>query len=146
VSVRVRAHHVENVANSLITDRVTQVDQGPSNAIVAPGAVLLGQAHDERLELCVNLWATRRTPVLGDIKLLRDELTMPGQDGVRLDDRGDLCQSLLAQPLADLGEGFPLPVSQAYAAGDLVTEKPVLRHQVFVAQQEFFVHRSGGIG
>ena len=83
--------------------------------------------------------------MLGAIELLRDELTVPGQDGVRLDDRGYLCQSLLAQLLADLGEGFPLPVSQVDAAGDLLAEKPVLRHQVLVAEQEFLVHRSSDI-
>ena len=73
-------------------------------------------------------------------------LPVPGRTVSRLDDRGYLCKRLLAQPLADLGEGLPLPVSQAYAAGDLLTEKPVLRHQVLVTQQEFLVHRSGDIG
>ena len=83
--------------------------------------------------------------MLGAIELLRDELTVPGENRVRLDDRGYLCQSLLAQLLADLGEGFALAVSQAYAAGDLLAEKPILRHQVLVAEQKFLVHRSSDI-
>jgi hypothetical protein len=43
-------------------------------------------------------------------------------------------QRLLAQLLADLGQGFALAVSQPHTARNLMTQDAILCHQILVAQ------------
>src|SRR5215510_16450916 len=49
---------LQDVADGLITDRQAQVGQRADNPIVAPGAVFLGHADHQGLELWANFWAT----------------------------------------------------------------------------------------
>jgi hypothetical protein len=55
-------------------------------------------------------------------------------------------QRLLAQSLAQLGECLPLSVAQAHAARDLLAQNTVFRDQIFIANQEFPVHRARNVG
>lgn len=50
------------------------------------------------------------------------------------------CHHLLAQPLANLGEGLPFPIVQPDAALNLMAQDAVLRHQIFVAEQPCLLH------
>ncbi len=130
---------LKNIPHGLIADGISQVLQGARDAVIAPGAILLGHAHHQVLQLLVYAGSSWRGPVLRAIKLLRHELTMPGQNRVGLHDGGNLLQRLLAQLLADLCEGFALAVGQVDPSLDLLTQDAVLRRQVFVAEQEGLV-------
>ena len=73
--------------------------------VIAPRAILLGHADDQRLQLLGNHGATGSLALCGAIKLLGHELAVPTENGVGLDDRRHFRQRLLAQLLADVGEG-----------------------------------------
>jgi hypothetical protein len=52
-----------------------------------------------------------RPPLLGAVKLLGDQFAAPGEEGVRCDDGGDVCQGFVAQLLADLRQGLALAIT-----------------------------------
>jgi hypothetical protein len=120
--------------------------QGASNAVIAPRAVFLGQAHHQGLPLLVDLRASHRLLLSGAIKLLCDKFAMPRENGIRREEAGHLFQRVLPQFLANGGQRPSLGVSQSHAAGDLVAQDTILRNQVFVAEQEFLMDRPGNIG
>src|SRR5712691_241143 len=130
---------LQDVAHGLITDGVAQIGQCPHNAIVAPRTVLVRHANDQRLQLLVNGGSPWALPVFGAIKLLGHELTVPTKNRVGLDDRGHLLQGLLAEFLADCGQGFAFTVTQPDAPLDLVAEDAIFRDQVLIAQQQFLI-------
>jgi hypothetical protein len=69
---------------------------------------------------------------LGAVKLLGHERAVPAENRVGLDDLRHFLQSLLSQPLADLGQGLALAVTQPHAPFDLIAQDAILRHQVLV--------------
>jgi hypothetical protein len=73
---------LEDISHSLITDRVAQMSQGTDNPIVAPGAILSSQTHDQSFQVFVDPRAAWGLPLLGAIKLLGDQLPMPREDRV----------------------------------------------------------------
>src|SRR5438270_2558231 len=91
----------QNIAHGLVTDREPEVGQGADDPIVAPGAILLRQAHDQRLQLWIDGGASWGLPLLGAIKLLDDQCAVPAKNRLGLDDRGDFFQGLLAQLLTN---------------------------------------------
>jgi hypothetical protein len=124
---------LEDVAHGLVTDRRAQVGQDPHDAIVAPRAIFLRQAHHQRLQLRVNRGTSWGLALLGAVTLLGHELTVPGEDGVGCDDLRDFLQGLLAQLLADHRQGLALAVTQSETPLELVAQDAVLRHQVLIA-------------
>src|SRR5262249_39892152 len=87
---------LENVPHSLIADRITQMPQSSHNAVIAPRTTLLGETHDQGLGCGIDWGAPKRLALLGTVNLLRDELPMPCQNRLRLDDRSDFGQRLLS--------------------------------------------------
>ena len=73
------------------------------------------------------------------VTLLRHEFTVPAENRVGFDDRRHVLEGLLAQLLADHGEGLALAITQPEATFELVAEDAVFRHQIFVAQQQFLI-------
>ena len=67
---------------------------------------------------------------------------MPPQNRFRSDDLRYLSERFPTQSLGNLGQADALRVCEQYSPLDLVTEDSVLRHQVFVAQQEFLIDDS----
>jgi hypothetical protein len=57
----------------------------------------------------------------------------------------DFAAAPASPTLADLGKSLPFRVSQAHMPCDLLMEDPGRRQQVLMAQQEFFVRRSGDL-
>ena len=97
---------LEDVTHGLVADRIAEVGQGSDDAIIAPGAILLCQAHHQSFYLRVDRGTSETLTLLGAIKLLSDELAVPGKNGVGLHDVCHFCQGLLSQLLVDLGEGL----------------------------------------
>jgi hypothetical protein len=77
----------------------------------------------------------------GTITLLGDQRAVPAENGVRLDDLRHFLQSLLAELLADLGEGLTLAIIQPDTPLKLVAQDPILRHEIFIAQQQLLIDR-----
>jgi hypothetical protein len=50
---------------------------------------------------------------------------VPGENRIRFDNRGNLFECLLAELYTDLGEGFPLTVTEPDTASDLGAENAV---------------------
>lgn len=131
---------LQDVAHRLIADGIAQVRQGADDAIITPRAICLRHADDQCFQLLVDLWASWSLPMLGALKFPSDQLPVPRQDRIGCDDRGDLCQRLLAQLLANGLQGFPFAIAQPHAALYLVAEDTVLRHQRLVPEEEVLVH------
>ena len=70
---------------------------------------------------------------MGAVELLRNELAVPGQNGVRFDHVSHVLQGFLPQLLANHGEGLPLAITQADSTFDLRAQETILRHQLLVA-------------
>src|SRR5881397_2070802 len=121
---------LQDVAHGLVTDGVPEVGQGADDPVIAPGAILLGHANDQRLQLLVDHGATRSLTLFGAVKLLRHELAVPAEDRVRLDDSGHLRQCLFAQLLTNLGQGLALAISQPHTTFDLAAKNAIFGHQV----------------
>ena len=51
---------------------------------------------------------------------------MPGEDGVRHGNGGNLCQDLLAELMTKLGKYFTIALCQWHATVDLLTEYAIL--------------------
>src|SRR5262249_10563301 len=106
------AMSLQDIAHGLVTDGVPEVGQGADDPVIAPGAVLLGHADDQRLQLRVDAGATRSLALLRAVKLLGHELTVPAKNRVRLDDRGHVLEGFLAQFLTNLGQGLAFTIRQ----------------------------------
>ena len=119
---------LEDVPHRLGTDRQAQVGQGADDPVIAPGAILLSHAHDQRLQLRGDPGAPRGLTLHGAVKLLGHELAVPAEHRVRLDDRGHVLQGLLTQLLADVGEGCALAIAESHAPLKLVAQDAILRH------------------
>src|SRR5215510_7439137 len=70
---------LENVPHRLVTDRIAQIRQRSSNAIIAPGTIVLSHADNQGLQLWVYFGTTGSLALGGAIKFLGDELAMPGE-------------------------------------------------------------------
>src|SRR5215510_9153308 len=109
----------ENIADRLVADAIAQVGHGTGNAVIAPRAILSGHPHYQILDLLTDAGTSNRRARQG-VNGLVYELTMPGEDGVGLRNRGDLCQSLLPELLPQLGEGGALGVGERHPTFNLV--------------------------
>src|SRR5262249_42312120 len=85
---------LENVAHGLVTDREAQVGESANDPVIAPGAIRLGHTHDPGLDLLVNHRAARSLTLARAVELLRNELAVPGENGVRFNDAGYFLQGL----------------------------------------------------
>jgi hypothetical protein len=68
------------------------------------------------------------------IKFLGHKLAMPGEYGIGFDDGGDVFEGLLAEFLADLGEGLTLGASELYTSFNLLAQDAIFGSEIFIAQ------------
>jgi hypothetical protein len=129
----------QDVPHGLVTESVPEIGQGADNAIIPPGTILLRHTHHQRFYFLADRGASRTLALLGAVKFLRDKFAVPAKDGVRLDDLGHFRERLLAQLLADLGQGLTLAVTQPYTSLELIAKNAIFGHQILVAQQQFLI-------
>jgi hypothetical protein len=133
----------QDVAHSLVADAIAQVGQGTHNAVIAPRTILAGHPHHEVFDLFRNARTANRFRGLGTIALPVRAYAVPGKNGVGLGNCRNLCQGLLAQLLAHLGECLAIVIRKLHATSDLLTEHAILGDQVRIAKPELFVNRRG---
>jgi hypothetical protein len=105
----------------------------------------LGRPHDQGFQLLVDLWPPSSLALRRAVELLRHQRAVPGEDCVRLDDRGHFRQRVLAQLLAHLGQGRALAIAQADATVDLVAKHAIFGHEVLMAHSQFLIDSPGDI-
>jgi hypothetical protein len=130
---------LQDVAYGLVSDRVAQVRQGTNDPVIAPGAVLLGHADDQRFQLRISRGTPWGLTLGGAIKLLGYELAVPSQDRIRFDDGGHGFQGFFPQLSTNLGQGYAFAIRQPHTALELVAQDTILCHQILVTQQQFLI-------
>jgi hypothetical protein len=122
-----------------------EIADRPGDAVVAPGRVLLCHGHDQFFDLGRNRWPAVTFLQLRTVEFLRDQLPVPFQDRLRLDDRDGVSHQL------SHGDGLfrkdaPFGIGQQNPLADLVTQNTVLLKHIFDPSQELFVDFSCRIG
>jgi hypothetical protein len=141
-----KAPALENIAYGLIADVVAQLGESTGNAVITPGTILLGHVDDQVFEFPVDTRSSHGLSLRGAIEFLSHQLAMPGENRLGFDDGSDFLQRLLAEFLADLGQGLALGVGKLDPPCNVVAQNPILFDHVCVAQQELFLHRTGDTG
>src|SRR5215469_15211771 len=100
----------QNVSHGLIRDDVAEIGQRAHDPVVAPARILPCHLHNQRLQFRLDFRPTGIAAVFGSIELLRDELSVPSQNGVRLGNTGHLRQRLSAEALTNLSERGPFRI------------------------------------
>ena len=80
---------------------MTEYLECTGDAIVSPAAILTSQADDEFSDLTSDGRSTWVEAVPGAVKLLRNQLAKPSQDGVRFGGRGNWLEPLTSESFAD---------------------------------------------
>ena len=89
----------EDALDRVPVDLVSQVRQSVTNASVTPGRTISRHRQDELHDVLLRSrppWA----PLFRSVVLLRHEATVPSQDRVGRNDRGDLYENLSAHNLS----------------------------------------------
>ena len=101
---------LQDVPHSLIPDGVAEIGQRAHHSVVAPAGILSRHFDDQLLQFRLDRRPAGIAALFGSIELLRNELPVPSQNGVRLGNAGDLCQRLPPEALTNLGEGGPFRI------------------------------------
>ena len=136
---------LQNVADRPIADLVSEIGERSGDAIVAPASILGGEVDDEPFDLLADRRSTSPSSFLRSVELLRDQTSMPREDGLRLDDRCNLSERSTTKSLTDLREYSTFAVGQLRTTRDLVAENAVLRREVLVPQKQLLVDRAGHV-
>ena len=86
---------LENIADRLIGDFVTEIGQGALDPVVSPVGILFRHAEYQLFDgvrNCPPSWFL--FPLITGILFLRHQLLIPTEDSVRSDERGHVRQSL----------------------------------------------------
>ena len=85
---------LENVADGLSGDSMTEVGQCADDPIVTPAGVLAGHPHNEPFDMGYYAWPPGIPAPLGAIELLRNQPAIPRENGGRFSYAGHLRQDL----------------------------------------------------
>ena len=73
---------LQDIADRLIADLMPQIGQRPSDPIITPMTVLLGQANDDLLDFAPHPRSAWAATGFRAIELAGDKLAVPGQDSI----------------------------------------------------------------
>ena len=121
----------QDIAHGTLIDMMPQIRQGTLDPSIAPGAVLLGHAHDELFDLLSDPRAAKRAAVCAPIELLRDAVVIPPQEGVRRGHRRDLFEAFPAERMGERSKSAAFGIGEAKpAAAEVGFEDAVFRKEV----------------
>ena len=116
----------QDLSDRAATDVVPQIGECALDSPIAPGAVLIRQAHDQLLNL-LRRPRSSGAPFLAAVVLLRDQTAVPGQQRLGRDDRAQLDQHLPSEPFRLDGQPAALVVSEAQSlVAQLFPQHPIL--------------------
>ena len=70
---------------------------------------------------------------------MRNQLPIPGEEGIRLGHACDLLEGFSTESFGDLGQSGSLRIGQPESGRQMRSEDAILGRQVFVAQQQFLI-------
>ena len=121
---RTRAVSLENIADGLIGNAMTQIGQCADDAVIAPPWILAGELEHQLFDLGRDERSSRfGCASAGKIPFAGDQAAMPFERGFGLHDSDDLAQQL-AEGLAFFGELQLVILHQTPSTGNL---RPVTR-------------------
>ena len=82
---------------------------------------------------------------LEPVKFAGNEPLVPGEDGIRFGDRGDLLKRSPAEPLADLSQAGSFWIRKAHTGGEVRSENSILGREVLILKQEFLIDQPGDV-
>jgi hypothetical protein len=104
-----------------------------------PCETLLLDGPDSPIRIGVQIRAPDRQ-LLGAIKLLGDQLPMPGEDRAGFSDGCDLLQHVLPELLAHRSQRLSITITKPQTAPDLLTERSIFGNEVLITRQQLLVH------
>src|SRR5262249_35657203 len=126
---------LQDIADGLIADLVSQIGQRPRNSVITPVTVLLGHANDQLLNLSLDPRPAGAPTSLRAITLVGDKLAVPSQDGVRPRHIGHLGEDLAARAMTGLGQCGSLGVRELQPPFQLSLQDPIFGDQIFAPRQ-----------
>ena len=118
---------------------MTQIGQCAHDAVISPAAVLARKPDHQGLDFRRYPAAAGIAATAGAVELVRNQLPIPGEKGIRLGDACDLLEGFATESFGDLGQSGSLCIGQAESGGQMRSEDAILGRQVFVAQQQFLI-------
>jgi hypothetical protein len=125
----------KHVADSLVRDVVAEIGEGTRDPIVAPSAVLLRHADNQRFDLRANSRPPRIGAMLGAVELAGDQTAVPAENRLGLGDTSYLGKKLPAKTFANLRKGASLGVREPEITGQVGAQDPILCDQVFALEE-----------
>ncbi len=87
----------------------------------------MSELDDQLLDSWIDSGASWISSVHRAVKLSRDELPVPGQQGLRFDHRHHFRQGLFPEAFAECGQRGPLAVREPHPSRNLVPKNAVFR-------------------
>ena len=79
----------QDIADSLVGHRMSQIGQCSYNPVVAPAGVLASQANHQILDLGIGARPARRSALFAAIEFLSHQSAIPGENGIGLGETRD---------------------------------------------------------
>ena len=121
------------------------IGQSSDDAVVSPAGVLSGEADDERLCFGRDAGPAWRSTEFGAVELSGNESPVPGEDGIRLGDTGNLLKRGAAEALTDLSEGRSFRIGKAHAGRKVRAQDSIFSDEVLILEQEFLIDQPGDV-
>jgi hypothetical protein len=113
---------LENIAHSLITDRIAHMLHATDKPIIVPRAILSSQTHHQSFQVFVDLGPASGLPLPRASALLSDQLPMLRQDRVEFDNGGDFLRHSFIELLTHRSQDLSITLVEPHTASDLLTE------------------------
>jgi hypothetical protein len=83
----------QDIADSLVGHRMSQVGQCSYNPVITPAGVLASQANHQILDLWTGARPAGRAALLGAIEFLSHQASIPGENGIGFGETRNLLQA-----------------------------------------------------
>ena len=106
----------QDVPHGNFIDLMPQIRQGPLDAPIAPGRILLGHLDREPLDLLRHGWSPELCAARAPVELLGDEAAVPAEEGLRGSERRDFLQALAPEWVSERSETAAFRIGQTQRA------------------------------
>ncbi len=96
-------------ADRVVAHRITHILQRADHAGISPRSILFGELDDYLLDDWIDAGPSWIVALPGPVTLSRDELSVPGQQRLRVAHRHHFRQGLFPEPCAEVGLRWCVP-------------------------------------
>src|SRR5215831_6578304 len=134
---------IQNLRDGAAGKLVSQIGYRALDAPVAPVPVLFCHTHHQSFNLSGGT-RSPRCPMCHSIVFLGDQFPVPGQQGLRRDNAGDLSQNLPSQCFGSNSQSAALVVIEAHSpVAELLSKNTILLAKIINDLQLALVHPAG---